>query len=409
MKLPLRPTSRGYVVCILGLIWFLVALVHQTLFAFVFACAAVALTIASFLAALLSLHGVRVSRAAVGDAEAGQVVSMPVVVSNRLRRRRQPLVILESCGFAATDPHATVVPSLRGREERVVNRRVLAMKRGEFELDVLTVRSGDPAGLFVRERFFSCPRSMLVMPGVEPLPDLELAPPSGMMATDGNPVSASGASQEFFGIREYNPTDGMRHIHWRASARFGKLMVREFERNAVMSVAVLLDAFEDDVSGPEHWSNLEYQIRAAASICSHVAGLYCNLAFAAGGEKVVLIPPRPACEIEKEVLYTLATLETGHVRLADAALMLGDSLPRGTSVFCLSLGASHSTQNVLEVLCAQGMTVRWLCAHREAFAAQAGKFKRRGSSSASVRSKLVDAAELHPGMELTRALSLAVH
>ncbi|MBT3375024.1 MAG: DUF58 domain-containing protein [Lentisphaerae bacterium] len=406
MKLPVRPTSRGYVVFVLGVVWFMITMVHQTLFAFVFACAAVALTIASFVGALFSLRGVKVARAAVGDAEAGHVVSMPVLVSNGLRRRRQPLVISESCGFAASDPHVVVVPSLGGREERVVNRRMLAMKRGEFDLDALTLRSGDPAGLFVRERSFSCPRSMLVMPGVEPLTELELAPRSGMAATDGNPVSAAGTSQEFFGIREYNPTDGMRHIHWRASARFGKLMVREFERNAVMSVAILLDAFEEDVSGAEHWSNLEYQVRAAASICSHVAGLYCNLAFCAGGERIVAIPPGPAAEAEKKLLYTLATLKAGPVRLADAAFVLGDSLPRDTSVYCLSLGSSRSTQSVLEVFCAQGMTVRWLCARREAFAARSGS---RGRSQAPLpgKSRLVDAAELHPGMQLTRALSLA--
>jgi len=41
---------------------------------------------------------------------------------------------------------------------------------------------------------------------------------------------AKGRGQDLYALRDYVPTDSARHVHWKASARFGSLMVREFAR-----------------------------------------------------------------------------------------------------------------------------------------------------------------------------------
>jgi len=390
-------------VLLTGAVWFLIAVVNDTFFAFLFACGATALAGASLICATFSLRGLRLQRGSVGDAATGQAAAMPVILKNELNRRRQPVVIIEQCPFSPEETHSVLVTPLTAGEERVVNRRILAMKRGEFELDRVVVRSGDPAGLFFRERAFSCPKTLLIAPGVEPIPDLRLRREDAVAATTGNPVNAAGTSQEFYGVREHTPSDGLRYIHWKSSARFGRLMVREFERNAVMSVAVLLDANEHFVSGPEHWSNLEYQVRAAASICSHLAGLYCNIAFAAGGARKILVPPTLASEAEQNLMYELAVLKPGGVPLAEVAFDLGGSLPRGTVIFCLSLATPKPLRQALEVLSHEGMTVRWLCARREAFQ-EAFPVPQRRRRVTALKEPDVDAAQLRPGMRLDRAL-----
>ncbi len=48
---------------------------------------------------------------------------------------------------------------------------------------------------------------------------------------------------EFHSLRQYQQGDNPRHIHWPTSARLGKLYVREFERNEMHNVLVLLDAY----------------------------------------------------------------------------------------------------------------------------------------------------------------------
>jgi uncharacterized protein (DUF58 family) len=183
-------------------------------------------------------------------------------------------------------------------------------------------------------------------------------------------------------------------------------MVKEFERNATTSVAVLVDADETSVSGDDEMSNLEYQIRAAASICHYCAGLYCELAFAAGGSRILLQPPRPAPEVQHDVLYSLASLRPGRVPVSEAAYALAQLLPRGTVVFCLSLSVNKAMREAMETLMEKGLQVRWYCADRETFQTT----KRKGSSvkteiaERALANSVVTVAQLRPDMHLEEAL-----
>ena len=411
MTLLFRPTARGWIVASAGVVWILVAMVNRMVFPYLMGCGALALTGASLIGAALSLRGLSLTRGWAGDVSAGETVDLPLVITNHRRRRRQAFVIIEELSFAA-EPRVTVIVSpLAPREERVITRRILAVSRGEFDVGVIVIRGGDPMGLFCRERRFFLPQKLLVYPGVEPLPDLVLSQSEASHSVTGGPVSATGASQEFYGVREYHPMDGLRYIHWRTSARFGQLMVREFERNAITSVGVVLDADEAFVSGHEFWSNLEYQIRAAASICRYCADLYCSFGLAASGESLKLVRPRLASDAVGEVMVTLARLEPGKARVSDALFALTELLPRGSVIFCLSLGVTRTLSEALDTVALQGMNVRWYCASRDAFAGEADepgassrtRFGERSRRRVSMRDHVVP-VQLRPGMRLEEAL-----
>ncbi|NLF15800.1 MAG: DUF58 domain-containing protein [Lentisphaerae bacterium] len=401
--LPLRPTARGWVVALAGVAWLLVAIVNRMVFPFIMGCAALALVAASLVSSVVSLWGIRLRREPCGDAACGEAVSLPLTIENRRPRRRQPLVILETIPFAGELNLRTVVPPLSAREQRLVPRRVLALQRGEFRLSRLSLRGGDPAGLFCRERRLDLPAAMLVYPGTEPVPDLLLQQSESLGAVAASPVSAAGMSQDFYGVREYHPMDGLRYIHWKSTARSGRLMVREFERNAVMSVAILVDAHEHFVSSHGQTSNLEYQIRAAASICRHCAGLYCSLAFAAAGAGSSMVRPALASDAHDDIMVHLATLKPGPQALAPAAYELVRTLPRQTVVFCFSLAAPRDLAEALQVFVEQGMQVRWYCARRDVFDSARGRRSRSPSAAARQAGDLVP-AELAPGMGLDKAL-----
>ena len=400
-----KPTPRGWVLGLGSLVWFLVALVNHSVLPCLLACGGLGLCAASLLCSVLAVRGLSLRRCPASEAVTGQTMSLPLVVRNSLPRRRQSVVVLERLPFTLDPVHCMSVRSLAPGEERVVRRVLLAMRRGRFVLDRVTVRSGDPAGLFCCEKRISLPCEVLVLPGAEPLPNLPLRCRRALMTPTGSPYGAGGSSQEFYGVREYNPSDGLRHIHWKSSARFGRLMVREFERHSVTSVAVLLDANEDHVSGGEHWANLEYQVRAAASICRHVAGLYCRVAFAAGGRREVVVGSRPAARAEWQLLYELALLEPGPVPLEGVALRLGESLPRNTVVYCLSLAASQPLARALSVLAEQGMTVHWYCADKDVFSAP--NSPRRPDAAQAFGGDVPDVLQMHPGMPLAKAFAHA--
>jgi uncharacterized protein (DUF58 family) len=52
---------------------------------------------------------------------------------------------------------------------------------------------------------------------------------------------AKGRGQDLYALRDYVPTDSARHVHWKASARLGSLMVREFTREDDTRVLLVLD------------------------------------------------------------------------------------------------------------------------------------------------------------------------
>lgn len=362
-----KPTSRGWLLLCSAVIWFLVAVINHKPLPALFACGGFSLFLASFFTAFFSLRNLSLSRGPIGEAASAQAVSMPVTIVNNSSHRSQNLVICEDCPFTVEKTHYAVVPSLAPGETRHVNRRILALKRGEFDLEAIRVRSGDPAGLFFKEIEFEQPRRLLVVPGSETIRNIPLQPRETITGASGSPLSTAGTSQDIYAIREYNPSDGMRYIHWKSSAKFGKMMVREFERNAVTSVALLLDGDSRSLGGPEHWNNFEYQVRAAAGITRYLSELYCNLAFGAGGDGSIMVSSKPAGEVKDEVLYELAKVQPGKTDLPTVAYSLCERLLPGTLVFCLSLSENESIRKAMEVLDGQGMQIRWLCAEAGAF------------------------------------------
>lgn len=397
----IRPTRRGWVIGLGSLFWLLVALVNQTLFAFLLAVLGFAVLLTSLASALFSLHGLRVRRLPAGDASVGQVVSLPLEISNLQWRRRQDLAVIERIGCTQEGTVTCLLPPLGRRQTILFERQVATVRRGEFMLSEVRLRSGDPAGLFCRERAFQRSGVLLVHPQIVSLPELFLHKYESSPTAANHPISTAGASQDFYGVREYNVTDGMRYIHWRSSARYGRLMVKEFERNAIASVILLVDGQEHFVS-ERQFSNLEYIIQAAASIATHCAGLYCSLTYAAGGSRLQVIEPKAAAEVRYDLMYNLATLRPGPVTLQDVIPAISPFMTRNAVVFCLSLSETSGLRDALESMLAAGMDVRWCCAARDSFSDR--KISAKKVAAASSTNGYFRATRLIPESRLDNAL-----
>ena len=142
-----------------------------------------------------------------------------------------------------------VVPTMapRGRHERGF---VLPTQRRSVVTvgPVLSI-SRDPVGLLHSERARTRahlvhihPRTLrlgTVLHGI--LRDVE-----GAVTQD---LSSSDVS--FHALRDYVPGDDRRNIHWRTTARTGRLMVRQFEETRRSSLLVLLSTREEDYAGGE--------------------------------------------------------------------------------------------------------------------------------------------------------------
>lgn len=90
---------------------------------------------------------------------------------------------------------------------------------------------------------------------------------SKLLAPTGRPGRARGDGSDLRELREHRPGDPFRRIAWKASARRGQLLVRDFEREERDVVWVVLDASVELWSGPVGRAPLDLAIDEAASIC----------------------------------------------------------------------------------------------------------------------------------------------
>ena len=121
-----------------------------------------------------------------------------------------------------------------------------------FGLQRVTVPVGDAAVLVVYPR----------------LVDLGgLFSESGARAHDGRRMLLRRPSGfDFHGVREYEEGESLRRVHWRSTARRGKLMVKELEDAPRDETAVVLDADAAAVAGVPPDSSFDVQVRAAGSV-----------------------------------------------------------------------------------------------------------------------------------------------
>ena len=118
-----------------------------------------------------------------------------------------------------------------------------------------------PFGLFRARRRVNAPLRVLVYPQVF---DFAVARPCGELREGPTLPSPAQRIGEFRGAREYQPGDSLRQVHWKSSARSGRLMVKEYDRSPESQTVLFINAGHNAGTGKE--STFEYGIKLAASI-----------------------------------------------------------------------------------------------------------------------------------------------
>lgn len=154
--------------------------------------------------------------------------------------------------------------------ERVTwKHHVEAAARGYYPFGPVTLTSGDMFGLFTSEEQRPEQSFLIVYPRVVPLESLGLPSkqPFGDMRS---PQRIFEDPSRTMGIRDYQRGDGLKRIHWKATARRQALQVRVYEPTATPQLAVFLNVS----TAEQYWQGtdvavLEGAISAAASIAQY--------------------------------------------------------------------------------------------------------------------------------------------
>jgi uncharacterized protein (DUF58 family) len=144
--------------------------------------------------------------------------------------------------------------------------------RGKYEFPGVSISVGDLLGLSRSEDFLPCPRTLAVIPAVERLEKIKISPRRTRVFTGVIRSRESGAGVEFFGTRAYVSGDPLRHLNWKAGARWDLLISNLFEQERAADVGIVLDARSIVELHHDGDSLFEHSIRAAASLAQYFLG-----------------------------------------------------------------------------------------------------------------------------------------
>jgi uncharacterized protein (DUF58 family) len=198
-----------------------------------------------------------------------------------INNRVTPTGVVEALDRIAGQPVDILIPPVAPRRQLTVSYRFVPLKRGELHLGPVTLERRDPWGLFVRRANASAEMTVLVHPKVLPV-EVSLA---------GNRIGQEGGtadrdvmgSNQFSTLREYVIGDELRQIHWRSSARVGKLMVKQLVDNPLPRALIVLD---NDIRSYRNAADFEEAVDAAASIGSAIVRAGLPVALRSTGEDI---------------------------------------------------------------------------------------------------------------------------
>ncbi|MGQ9674777.1 MAG: DUF58 domain-containing protein [Chloroflexota bacterium] len=231
--------------------------------------------------------------------------------------------------------------SLAGKASKSWRARTTCKRRGKYLLGPVTIVSGDPFGLFHLQRHVRDTRSVLVYPETVPLPELNIRVgilPGG--STIQHRVQYT--TPNVAGIRDYVPGDGFNRIHWPSTARWQKLMVKEFELDPFSDMWILLDMEAKYHHGVGDASSEEYSVKAAASLAHRFLQQNRSVGLAMyGPHRQLVTPDRGARQIWKLLEELAITKATGRMPLAELMAAEATRFGRNTTLVLITPSTSE--------------------------------------------------------------------
>lgn len=233
----------------------------------------------------------------------------------------EEVTLLKGEASASYKPNRSLLSNLLSLTwyHKVIRRYpIRCLKRGYFTFGPTFVSSGDLFGFFNQETEISDIDYLMVYPKILPMEKLGI--PSKQPFGDirirkhmfQDPMLTSG-------IRDYQPGDSLKYIHWKSSARRGELQTKVFEQTTTIDMGIFLDV---RTIKPPLWGTmpqlLEAAIIVAASISNYAmtegyrVGLYANQTMRSSN-KLISLPPSQHKDQLRYILEALA-----HVHLHEA-------------------------------------------------------------------------------------------
>jgi uncharacterized protein (DUF58 family) len=333
-----RPTRRCVALAGAAVVLFGAGTVAQAGWLFVLAAALMG-TVVGAAFAPHGLDGCRVERTLPRRVAAGETALVRLTLENR-GRRPVALVRLHD-EHRALEPVTVVCDGLGPGGRAVAEVTARAPRRGVYEGGRVALTCAWPFGLWTSRRILDVPAPLRVTPAWVPLRSFGLQPAPALSAETVVPLVRAGAGHDPYGVREYREGDPVRAVHWRSTARAGRLVVREHEDDARRRVALVLGGPD---AGTPPGSAFEALVQACASIAQYAADHGCEttlLHARAHGAPATLAGAGRSATLE-----WLAGVEAEDASLLPATRAAARLAGRAGTVVLLTASAGHAASEL---------------------------------------------------------------
>lgn len=295
--------------------------------------------------------------------------------------------------------------------------RTLCTKRGRYSLGPMIVKSGDPFGLFPVQKVVPVQQHVVVLPMIVPIQSFPL--PSGRLpGGEALRRRTHQVTPNASGVREYAPGDSFGRIHWRSTARQGRLIVKEFELDPLAEIWIVLDAqysihleaasdpaqeqvgIGDDFKLPP--SSFEYAATAAASLAVHFLLRDRSVGLVTYADQREVIQPEFGEAQQWRLLESLAVVNpAGKQSLAEVLKIELPRIPQGATVIAITPSTDPGVVESLRRMSHAGRQPVLVLVDREGFGGKGGS----DELMAAVQHARIPVRELRYGEEIKANLS----
>lgn len=235
---------------------------------------------------------------------------------------------------------AGYVASMGGRKRAMWRARTTCRQRGRFQLGPVTAASGDPFGLFRRRIALAGTSEIMILPRVLPISNFAFFT-GGLPGRGKSSRRALQTTTNATTIRDYMAGDALSRIHWRSSAHFNKLMVKEFDLDPAVDAWIFLDLHDTVQAGHAEHSTEEYGVTIAATIATYLLRQDLSLGMIVNGQRREFLSLDRGDRQVERMLELLAVVTAGPGPDLKEALAL-DAMHFGRNTVAIVITPSNS-------------------------------------------------------------------
>ena len=245
--------------------------------------------------------------------------------------------------------------SLGPRGERSWLVRAPLTRRGHFRVEPLQIQTGDPFGFFEASASVGQGVTVVIYPRIERLPLWRL-PAAQIEGSHASPERTLQTTPLVTTIRPWAPGDSMNRIHWKSTARYGEIQVKEFDLEQTADAWIFLDLERAVQTGRGDESTVEAAVRVAAAVTDKAILENRAVGMTVGAHRTAMLPADRGGRQHLKIMQLLAAVEgDGTTPLVETLIGGLSRLRRGMTAIVITASQDRAWIRPLSTLRTRGV------------------------------------------------------